>query len=243
MLRWSPDAVTYFDYTTTTADVQLCATSGYELREPQRKSNMNLIFQPRMQTDTHGLHLTRATGKQPLMVPATFQCTSQMPPRVVASGERLAIMARRDDGVGSGAEYLPSAYCSARRVVLQEEEVSGQLLIALFRNLTGSATSGVGGYERHGAGSDGKYRHRSNHRELSTAQTTERRWSGESAAGEPVSIYQQPLLQPISGTRKAAAEVALTADTPEKNSSQRTDGPDQVHVVSTSPLMAAIRVG
>lgn len=192
-------------------------------------------FKTQRITVSANAQVTYRNGKQPLMVPLAFQCTATNATTGDYRQEQVSNLAEPQPvGLARNIYEAISVLHYEGEIVLQEEEVSGQVLIGNVFNLTGGATSewlAMNALVQEVI------------ENIDTGQTTVRFGPPKQLnAGELVDLLRvnrfrfisSPYSQPISGTPQGGSgEVALTADTPEKNSSHA-DGPDQVHVVSST---------
>ena len=192
-------------------------------------------FKTQRITVSANAQVTYRNGKQPLMVPLAFQCTSTNAATGNYRQEQVSNYGEPQPvGLAQNIYEAISVLQFEGEVVLQEEEVSGRVLIGNLFNLTGSATS-------EWVAMNAMVQEVTEN--IDTGQTTVRFGPPKRlSAGELVDLLRvnrfrfisSPYSQPISGTPQGGGgEVALTADTPEKNSSHA-DGPDQVHVVSAT---------
>jgi hypothetical protein len=207
-------------------------------------------FKTQHVTFSANAQVTYRNGRQPLMVPPAFQCLTTN----ATTGEyRAKTVTQYPEPVPAGlAQNVYNAINVLQfegEVVLQEEEVSGQLLIGNLLNITGSATA-------EWAGMNGLVQEVTEN--IDTGQTTVRFGPPKTLnAGELVDLLRVnrfrligfPYSMPISGTPSGGAnsELDITADTPEKNSSHA-EGPDQKHVVSSTvdgsgPILATTASG
>lgn len=192
-------------------------------------------FKTQRITVSANAQVTYRNGKKPLLVPLAFQCTSTNATTGDYRQEQISNFAEPQPlGLAQNIYEAISVLQFEGEMVLQEEEVAGQVLIGNLFNLTGSNTaewSAMNALVQEVT------------ENIDTGQTTVRFGPPKHlSAGELVDLLRvnrfrfinSPYSQPISGTPQGGSgEVALTADTPEKNSSHA-DGPDQVQVVSST---------
>lgn len=207
-------------------------------------------FKTQHVTFSANAQVTYRNGRQPLMVPLAFQCLTT---NAVTGEYKAKTVTQYPEPIPTGlAQSIYDAINVLQfegEVVLQEEEVSGQLLIGNLFNITGSATA-------EWAGMNALVQEVTEN--IDTGQTTVRFGPPKTlSAGELVDLLRVnrfrligfPYSMPISGTPSGGAnsELDITADTPEKNSSHA-EGPDQKHVVSstvdgTGPILSNVASG
>lgn len=178
--------------------------------------------------------VTYRNGQKPIVVPLAFQCTSTnarsgnvRTQEVTQSAEPIPV------GLAKDIYDAISVLQYEGEIVLQEEEVSGQLLIGDLFNLTGSANNEWVTMQA---------QVQEVVENLDTGQTTIRFGPPKTlGAGELVDLLRVnrfrfigfPFTGAINGTPGSGGDLDITSDTPEKNSSHN-EGPAKTQVVSST---------